>query len=102
MSMSSYESLGVAQFPLIKREYAQRFLSALDERTERFTFQLFDDNQERKTKRSTRVLHGTLDELYVKLVDDSRNGAGIFVTINETNFRGRTRQCIVEVRCYFA
>jgi hypothetical protein len=92
----------IAQFPTIKRDDAQRFLNALDERTPRFTFMMFDDNETRKDKRLARVLHGTLDELYAKLVDYSRCGAGVFVTINTTNFRGRTKECIEEVRSYFS
>ena len=92
----------IAQFPIIKREDAQCFLKALDDRTDRFTFQTFDDNKLRNDKALARIVHGTLDENYAELVNYSRNGAGIFVTINATNFRGRTKECIVEVRSYFA
>src|SRR5262245_36514258 len=55
-----------------------------------------------KDNRLTRILHGTLDELFATLVDCSRCGCGVFVTINTTDFRGRTKECIVEVRAYFA
>jgi AAA domain/Primase C terminal 1 (PriCT-1)/RepB DNA-primase from phage plasmid len=96
------EHLSIAQFPTIKREDAQRFLNVLDDRTARFTFMVFDDNQSTKDKHLVRILHGTLDELYAELVGYSRRGAGVFVTICETNFRGRTQECIVKVRCYFA
>ena len=96
------EPLAVTQFPTIKREDAQRFLRTLDDQTERFTFQLFDDNEKRKDSSLARVLHGTLAERYVTLVDYSRRGAGVFVTVNQTNFRGRTKECIVAVRSYFA
>jgi hypothetical protein len=37
------EQISVAQFPTIRREDAQRFLLALDDRTNQFTLQLFDD-----------------------------------------------------------
>jgi RepB DNA-primase from phage plasmid len=90
------------QFPTINRKDAERFLTLLDDRTDRFTFQLFDDNKQRKDRRLARVLHGTLDELYGTLVDYSHAGAGVFVTINTTNFKGRSLQDIVEVRAYFA
>ena len=92
----------IAQFPAINREDVQRFLAVLDERTTRFTFMVFDDNEHRKDKHLTRILHGTLDEVFATLVDYSRRGCGVFVTINTTNLRGRTKECIVEVRAYFA
>jgi hypothetical protein len=96
------ERASIAQFPAINREDVQRFLSVLDDRTTRFTFMVFDDNENRKDKRLSRILHGTLDELFATLVDYSRRGCGVFVTINTTDFRGRTKECIVEVRAYFA
>jgi RepB DNA-primase from phage plasmid len=99
---STDEQASIAQFPTIKREDAQRFLNVLDDRTARFTFMVFDENESRKDKHLARILHGTLDELYGELVAYSRRGAGVFVTICETNFRGRTKECIVKVRCYFA
>jgi hypothetical protein len=92
----------IVQFPTIKREDAQRFLNVLDDRTNRFTFQTFDDNKLRNDKALARIVHGTLDENYAELVNYSWNGAGTFVTINATNFQGRTKECIVEVRSYFA
>jgi hypothetical protein len=86
---------------------AQSFLNALDDRTDRFTFQTFDDDRERKDKKLARkelirVLHGTLAENYQQLLQLSQTGAGIFVTINATNFKGRSRDSITEVRAYFA
>jgi AAA domain/Primase C terminal 1 (PriCT-1)/RepB DNA-primase from phage plasmid len=96
------EQLAIAQFPTINRDHAQRFLNVLDDRTARFTFMVFDDNQSRKDKRLANIRHGTLGALYSELVDYSRRGAGVFVTINETNFRGRRKECIVRVRFYFA
>jgi hypothetical protein len=101
-TFSTNEQASIAQFPTIRREDAQRFLNVLDDRTARFTFMVFDDNQSRKDKRLANIRHGTLDALYSELVDYSRRGAGVFVTINETNFRGRRKECIVRVRFYFA
>ena len=92
----------VAQFPIKQREEAERFLGILDDRTQEFTFQTFDDNAERKDLRLARVWHGTLSEHYAELVDYSRRGAGVFVCINATNFKRRTKENIVEVRCYSA
>jgi hypothetical protein len=96
------EQIPIAQLPTIKREDAHRFLLALDDETNQFTFQLFDDCVDRKDKSLARVLHGTLDEHYPTLVDYSRRGAGVFVTINETNLRGRTTTDIIRVRANFA
>jgi hypothetical protein len=92
----------IEQFAGVNYDDAQRFLSVLDERTQQFTFQLFDDNHARKDKRLALTLHGTLEQHFATLVDYSRRGAGVFVTINTTNFQGRYKECIVEVRGYFA
>jgi hypothetical protein len=95
------EQISVAQFPSINRDHAQRFLDILDAQTDRFTFQLFDDRRDRKDKSLARILHGTLGEHYAILVEHSRRGAGIFVTINETNLRGRTTADIIRIRANF-
>jgi hypothetical protein len=98
----SAEQISVAQFPTIKREDAQRYLLALDDQVEQFTFQVFDDHEKRKDKTLARVVHGTFGQRYTALVDYSRRGAGVFVTVNETNLLGRTKECITAVRSYFA
>jgi hypothetical protein len=84
------------------RSEAARFLALLDPAATRFTFQTFDDNSERKNKRLARVVHGSLDECFPTLVRLNNLGAGIFVTVNETDFRGRTNSNIVRVRALFA
>jgi RepB DNA-primase from phage plasmid len=96
------EEASIAHFPSINREEAQRFLNILDNRTDRFTFQTFDDDGDRKNRRLVRTLHGTLEQHFATLVNLNRRGAGAFITINSTNFKGRSTECIVEVRCYFA
>ena len=80
---------------------ASTFLSGLDPTATRFTFQTFDDNKDRKSKALARVLHGTLDECFAELTRLNNLGAGIFVTINETNFLGRTAKNIVRPRALF-
>jgi putative DNA primase/helicase len=95
------EPVLIAQFPMIKREDAQRFLQALDNQTDQFTFQLFDDDRHRKDKSLTGVLHGTLDKHCATMVEYSRRGAGVYVTVNETDLRGRKAGNIVRVRAYF-
>src|SRR5262249_30132397 len=80
------------------RPEAARYLTLLDPTTARFTFQTFDDDKERKSKTLARVLHGTLDEHFAELTRLNNLGAGIFVTVNETDFKGRTIENIVKVR----
>ena len=105
----------VSQFPVLDREAAHIFLQYLDPDAEKFTFQTFTDSDERKktyqvnprtgqiTDPLAKVLHGTLDEHWASLVDASRLGAGIFVTVNKTTLCGRrNRENIVGVRTYFA
>jgi hypothetical protein len=88
---------------------AKRFLALLDPNATRFTFQTFDDNEERKEHRKethekdpfAKIIHGTLAEHFDELVRLNAEGAGIFVTINETDFRGRKNNNIVKVRSLF-
>ena len=69
------------------------------------TWQTFADN---KTDRETghrgliRILHGTLDQHAAELTRLNRAGAGIFVTVNETDLQGRTTANIRRVRAAFA
>ena len=62
------------------------------------TFQTFDDNQERKDPGITSVRHGTLEQHFDHLVRYSAKGAGIFVTVNKTNLKGRKNSDILKVR----
>src|SRR5258708_36942975 len=100
----------VSQFPVLDREAAHKFLQYLDPDAEKFTFQTFTDSDERKkthpinprTRQITdplaKVFHGTLDKHWASLVDASRLGAGIFVTVNKTTLCGRrNRENIVGV-----
>ncbi len=83
------------------REQAERFLTLLDEEADGFSFQTFDDNKNRKDPRLVHVLHGTLDEHWRELCRLNQAGAGIFVTVNETDLRGRKKENIVRVRVIF-
>jgi RepB DNA-primase from phage plasmid/Family of unknown function (DUF5906) len=80
---------------------AARFLSLLDPGATYFTFQTFDDNKERKDKRFARIVHGTLDKCWNELVALNDRGAGVFVTVNETDGKGRTAENIERVRALF-
>jgi hypothetical protein len=91
------------------RSEADRFLKLLDPSAIKFTFQTFDDCEQRKEcRRETgekdpyaKILHGTLGEHFDTLVRLNDQGAGIFICVNETDFRGRTAKNIVRVRSLF-
>lgn len=91
--------------PRIDLDQAITFLKVLSRNpsgTSRFSFQTFDDD-EKKTRTGTlaRVLHGTFDECRKDLVELNRRGAGVFVTVNETDLRGRMAQNVTKVRAFF-
>jgi putative DNA primase/helicase len=93
------------------RDTVEAFLSALDPSATRWTFQTFDDNKKRakaykdKYKQAdpnfTRIRHGSLDRRWDELVELNRRGAGIYITVNETDFAGRETKNIVRVRAVF-
>lgn len=80
-------------------EEAQRFLKALDPEAERFTFQLFDDQGANKSL--ARIIHGPFAEVAKRLFQISAKGAGVYVTVNETDFKGRRDENIVAPRAVF-
>ena len=65
----------------ISIDEARKFLRLLAP-DEQFTFQTFDDNQDRKDLGLLSVRHGTLDQNFDHLVQYSEKGAGVFVVIN--------------------
>jgi putative DNA primase/helicase len=72
---------------------AYAFVSALaGSRGAPCTWQTFDDKG--KDKALARVLHGPLAGLEETLVRLNDLGAGVFVTVNETNLKGRTKDDI--------
>jgi len=77
---------------------AQRYLSRLDNKAPTFTFQTFDDDSDRRDPSLTKILHGTLDEHWDQLVALNLKGAGIFVTPNETDGKGRKSENIKRIR----
>ncbi|MEQ1951364.1 phage/plasmid primase, P4 family [Mesorhizobium yinganensis] len=80
---------------------ARRFLEVLDPEASKFTFQTFDDDKDRKEPALARTLHGSLDEHATALQRLNDRGAGVFVTVNETNGKARTADDIVRVRAVF-
>jgi hypothetical protein len=91
------------------RAMADSFLDTLAPGTNQFTFQTFtDDKRVRDRYRAegrrdslARVFHGTLAEHWNVLVQLSAAGAGVYVTVNETNLKGRAAADIICVRAFF-
>lgn len=89
---------------------AARFLKCLDPEATSFTFQTFDDVEivaadgkvtKRKDPKLARVLHGTLEQHAVDLARLNALGSGIYVTVNETDLKGRKVTNIMRVRAVF-
>lgn len=66
-----------------------------------FTFQTFDDNADRKDSKLAHVYHGTLDMHANTLHALNAQGAGVYVTVNATDGKGRTAKNITAVRALF-
>ena len=79
---------------------AESFLAALDPDADRFTFQLFSDRSDRYAE----IIHGTIHDEWPKVeaFNIPERQVGVFVTINATDFRGRSRENIVRPRALFA
>jgi RepB DNA-primase N-terminal domain len=108
MATSSLKSIPKIDAPSIApggiepdREEAERFLAALDPGAADFTFQTFDDDADRKGLKLAHILHGSFDRRWAELCRLNAAGAGVFVTVNETNGRGRTAADVVRVRALF-
>ena len=82
-----------------EKDMARDFLAGLDPKASRFTFQFFSD----RAGGYAEVFHGTLDELWPKVqaLNTPQRGVGVFVTINETDFKGRSSKNIVRTRALF-
>jgi hypothetical protein len=80
---------------------ALSFLSAIAPGEDRFTFQTFDDYEARKDKALVVVMHRTLADCSGRLTRLSERGAGVFVTVNRTDLKGRKAKNIVAVRALF-
>src|SRR4051794_34644882 len=81
-------------------EQAARFLRALDPEAKEWTFQTFSDQERGKL---VRTLHGTLSQHAPELIWLQKQGAGVFVTVNETDGSGQRKGGnIKRVRALFA
>ncbi|MHB1926717.1 MAG: AAA family ATPase [Leptospirillum sp.] len=77
----------------------ESFLQALDPMGA-FTFQSFDDTP-RKESYLAKVFHGSFSEHRDELARLNKTGAGIFVTVNKTDLRGRKAENITGIRAVF-
>jgi Protein of unknown function (DUF3987) len=82
------------------KDMAREFLAGLDPAASRFTFQFFSDGPDKYAE----IFHGTLDEGWPKVqaLNTPERRVGAFVTVNETDFKGRRRENIVRPRALFA
>ena len=84
----------------IDLKMAGRFLTLLSEDVEDvFSFQTFDDKKESLTH--PKVLHGSFEKHRDELFRVNRLGAGIFVTVNKTDGKGRSAENVTTVRAIF-
>jgi RepB DNA-primase from phage plasmid len=84
----------------IDTESARGFLDALAPGEAAFTFQTFDDTNA-KRRNLARVIHGNFDEQCSELARLSALGAGVFVTANRTDLKGRREANVLAVRALF-
>jgi RepB DNA-primase from phage plasmid len=100
--------------PLILRSQATKHLAALSGRSQliasdgckisdlkAFTFQTFADVETGDGRRLVRVLHGSLNQHFDTLSALNAVGAGIYVTVNQTDGKGRKTENITQVRAQF-
>src|ERR1035437_1380473 len=85
--------------PAHDKDMARDFLAGLDPSASRFTFQFFSDG----VGGHAEIFHGTLDEVWPKVqsLNTPQRHVGVFVTINETDLKGRRTENIVRARALF-
>lgn len=81
-------------------DMAQRFLKNLDPGATSWTFQTFDDSKE-KDRTLARVFNGTLEAHYNTLKNLNSRGAGVFITVQQTDGKGRKKDNITGLRTLF-
>lgn len=82
---------------------ANRFLSTLASTTEQdlFTFQIFPEGTCEREKVYPQILHGSLENQASNLIAKNHQGCGVYVTVNETDGKGRKEENILKVRALF-
>lgn len=66
------------------------------------TWQVFPDDKQRSQDGLTKILHGTFQELVHTLDELNKQGAGVFLTVNATDLKGRSKANIQQVRACWA
>jgi hypothetical protein len=79
---------------------ADKFLKTLG--NNKHTFQTFIEDKNSNKKYLNKQFHGSLNEFKEKLVKWNRWGVGVFVTINQTDGKGRKAKNVTKVRALFA
>jgi len=88
-----------ASTPACNLDEARRFLKRLDPNATGFTFATFTDAKDKpRPDLLAEIRTGTLDELAPWLEHQNKLGAGVFVTVNETDGKGRKKANIVRPR----
>lgn len=78
---------------------AERFLTTLDPFETEWTFQTFTDSKPTPNPDPlARVIIGSLDDVAAQLERLNNRGAGVFVTVNQTDGRGRKKENITAIR----
>jgi hypothetical protein len=77
---------------------AEQFLMDLDPTTDLYTIQVFYDMSERRDPRLAQIIHGSVAQHASELARLNARGAGIFVCVNATDFKGRGTAHITQVR----
>jgi uncharacterized protein DUF3631/primase-like protein/DNA primase RepB-like protein len=79
----------------VDQSEAQRFLRLLDPKARSFTFQTFHDKKPPTRRELARVIHSPA---WLELLQLHADSAGVYVSVNETDGKGRTSENIIRVR----
>lgn len=79
----------------------EKFLAILAPDDTEFTYQTFPDAKVQKDKNLVRILHGSFAECKEELQSLNDRGAGIFITVNRTDLKGREAVNITGIRALF-
>ena len=91
----------------INETTAQKYIQLLTgDMNTKVTFQTFTDDEKLKGNYKgkdplAKVFHGSLKEHIHSLNQLQNQGAGVFITVNETNLKGRTKKNITSIRAFF-
>jgi hypothetical protein len=81
--------------PVRDREEAHRFLRLLDPKARSFTFQTFEDKRPATKGELARVIHSPA---WATLLEMHACGAGVYVSVNATDGKGRKSENIKRIR----